>query len=74
VRPSSNTLELRLISKKAFKKAQEIRKARAGLSPALKKRKAEIYSEGHFCVNCGAFMDEGVRYCGECGVYNNELY
>jgi hypothetical protein len=33
----------------------------------FKKRKQEIYSEGHFCTNCGAFIDEGVGYCGECG-------
>jgi site-specific DNA recombinase len=59
--------ELRLISKRTFKAAQKLRKARAGLSPAFKKRKAEIYSEGYFCGNCGAFMDDGVRYCGECG-------
>ena len=31
---------------------------------------ADLYSEGHFCGNCGSFMDERVRYCGECGGKN----
>jgi hypothetical protein len=34
---------------------------------ALKKRKAEIYSGGYICVNCGNFMDEGDRCGEECG-------
>jgi hypothetical protein len=28
-------------------------------------RKHEIYSERYFYGNCGSFMDEGMRHCGE---------
>jgi hypothetical protein len=51
---------------------RDLRKARVGLSPAFKKRKAEIYPEEHFCGNCGVFMDEFVRYCGGWGENNSK--
>ncbi len=59
--------ELKIITNKVYNTAQAIRNRRRVLCPALKQKKAKIYFEGHFCWSYGAFMDDGVRYCGECG-------
>lgn len=60
-------LELRIVSKRTFEKAQEIRRKRRTFRPR-KKQEHPLMEGAVFCHNCGTVLFGEMRYCPECGV------
>jgi site-specific DNA recombinase len=64
--------ELRIVSKRTFRKVQELRKRRGACKPRVKLERAPLTSELS-CHNCNTPLLTGMRYCPECGARQTHL-